>query len=81
MVKNPLASAGDTRDGGLIPGLGRFTGRRKWQPSPVFLPGEFQGQRSMLKESDTTEHLSTRREYGKRLVLCTESTRPRVQSY
>ena len=88
MVKNPLASAGDTRDVGLIPGLGRFAGRRKWQPPPVFLPGEFQGQRSMvgyspwgLKESNTTEQLSTRREYGKRLVLCAESTRPRVQSY
>ena len=84
MVKNLLASARDTRDGGL----GRFTGRRKWQPSPVFLPGEFHGQRSMvgyspwrLKESDTTELLSTCREYGKCLVLCEESTRPRVQSY
>ena len=24
-----------------------FTSRRKWQPTPVFLPGEFQGQRSL----------------------------------
>ena len=38
--------------------------RRKWQPTPVFLPGEFHGQRSMAgyspwghKESDTTEWL------------------------
>ena len=36
--------------------------RRKWQPTPVFLPGEFHGQRSLVgyspwghKESDTTE--------------------------
>ena len=36
--------------------------RRKWQPAPVFLPGEFYGQRSLLgyspwdcKESDTSE--------------------------
>ena len=36
--------------------------RRKWQPTPVFLPGEFQGQRSLVgchlwgcTESDTTE--------------------------
>ena len=36
--------------------------RRKWQPTPVFLPGEFHGQRSLAgyspqghKESDTTE--------------------------
>ena len=36
--------------------------RRKWQPTPVFLPGESQGQRSLvddrlwgLAELDTTE--------------------------
>ena len=26
MIKNPPANAGDTRDSGLIPGLGRFPG-------------------------------------------------------
>ena len=43
-----------------------FTSRRKWQPTPVFFPGEFHGQRSLVsyspcghKESDTTEQLST----------------------
>ena len=37
--------------------------RRKWQPTPEFLSGKFQGQRSLAgyspqghKESDTTEH-------------------------
>ena len=37
--------------------------RRKWQPTPVFLPKKCQGQRSLegyspkgLKESDSTEH-------------------------
>ena len=33
--------------------------RRKWQPTPVFFPGESQGQRSLFlwgrTESDTTE--------------------------
>ena len=36
--------------------------RRKWQPTPVFLPGDFQGRRSLVgcrlwcpTESDTTE--------------------------
>ena len=36
--------------------------RRKWQPTPVFWPGEFQGRRSLVgcrlwgrTESDTTE--------------------------
>ena len=32
---------------GLIPGSGRFPWRRKWQPTPVFLPGEPHGQRSL----------------------------------
>ena len=39
--------------------------RRKWQPTPVFLPGEFHGQRSLVvysawgcKELDTTEWLT-----------------------
>ena len=38
--------------------------RRKWQPTPVFLPGESHGRRSLVgytprgrKESDTTERL------------------------
>ena len=39
--------------------------RRKWQPTPIFLPGKSHGQRSLVgyspwgsKESDTTEWLS-----------------------
>ena len=39
--------------------------RRGWLPTPVFLPGEFHGQRSLVgyspwghKESDTTELLT-----------------------
>ena len=34
MVKNTPASA----DVGSVPGLERFPWRRKWQPTPVFLP-------------------------------------------
>ena len=47
VVKNLLANARDVRDVGLIPGLGRFSWRRKWQPTSVFLPGESHGQRSL----------------------------------
>ena len=47
MVKKPPARAGDITDLGSIPGLGRFPWRRAWQPTPVFLPGESQGQRSL----------------------------------
>ena len=60
MVTNPFANARDIRDVGLIPV--KIPWRRAWQPTPVFLPGESHGQRSMLgygpqsfKESDTTE--------------------------
>ena len=49
----------------MTPGSGRFRWRRKWQPTPVFLPGESHGQRSLVgyspggcKESDTTERLT-----------------------
>ena len=31
VVKNSSPSAGDTRDTGLIPGLGRFPDRGAWQ--------------------------------------------------
>ena len=42
--------------------------RRKWQPTPVFLPGKFHGERSLVgysswgcKESDTAEQLNNNR--------------------
>ena len=66
MINNPPANAGDTGDMGSIPGSGRSPTRRKWQLTPVFLPGKFHGQRSPVgyspwdgKESDTTEQMST----------------------
>ena len=46
------------------PWVGRILWRRKWQPTPVLLPGEFHGLRSLVgyspwsrKESDETEQL------------------------
>ena len=45
------------------PWVGKIPWRRKWQPTPVFLPGKSHAQRSLVgyspsgrKESDTTEH-------------------------
>ena len=64
MVKNLPANAGDIRDTGLIPELGRPPPpqSRKWPPTPVFLPGESHGQRSLVgyspwrgKELDMTD--------------------------
>ena len=43
MVKDLPANAGDMRLG-FDPQVGRITWRRKWQPTPVFLPGKFHGQ-------------------------------------
>ena len=58
VVKNLPANIGDAGDTGSVPG----SWRRKWQPTPLFLPGKFHGQRSLAgysppccKESDTTE--------------------------
>ena len=62
VVKNSPANAGDIKDAGSIPGLGRSPEGGHWDPTPVFLPGQSLGQRSLAgyspygrKESDTTE--------------------------
>ena len=44
LVKNPPDNAGDADS---ILGLGRLPWRRKWQPTPVILPGESYGQSSL----------------------------------
>ena len=63
--KDSTGSAGNTRDVGLIGWVGKIPFRKKWQPSPVFLPKKSHGQRSLLgyslrghKELDTTEQMS-----------------------
>ena len=60
--KNLPANAGDVKDAGSILGLGRFPLRRQWQSTPILLPGESHGQRSLAgyspwdrKELDRTE--------------------------
>ena len=35
------------RQHGFDPWVGKIPWRRKWQPTPVFLPGKFHGQRSL----------------------------------
>ena len=60
--KESTCNAGDSV---LIPGSGRSpTWKRKWQPTPVLLPGKFHGWRSLAgyspwghKESDMTGRL------------------------
>ena len=50
---------------GFNPWVRKILWRRKWQPAPVFLPGEFHGQRRLAgyspwgsKESDMSEQLT-----------------------
>ena len=50
---------------GIDPWVGKIPWRREWQPTLVFLPGEFHGQRSLMgyspwshKELNTTEQLT-----------------------
>ena len=50
---------------GFNPWVGKIPWTRKWEPTPVFLFGEFHGQRSLAgyspwghKESDTTEQIT-----------------------
>ena len=54
--------------------VGKISWRRKWQPTPVFLPEKCHGQRSLVgyspqahKELDMTEHRHTIQELVKRL--------------
>ena len=55
----------------------KFPWRRAWQPTPVFLPGESHGQRSLEgyspqghKESDTTEATQHARTNFEPLIIC-----------
>ena len=68
----------------LVLSLGREDPLEKWQPTPVLLPGEFHGQRSLAgyspldcKELDTTKHELTSLVPEQSLMLhkamCTDS--------
>ena len=48
MVKNPPANAGDPKRLGFDPWVGKILWSRKWLPTPVFLPGERPGHRTLL---------------------------------
>ena len=62
VVRDLPANARRHKSRGFDPSVGKTPWRRAWQPTPVFLPGESQGQRSLAgygpqsyKESDMTE--------------------------
>ena len=63
--ENPPANAERHRRCRFNPWVGRIPWKRKWQHTPVFLPGKSHGQRSLVgygpwgcKELDMTEQLS-----------------------
>ena len=65
VVKNLSASAGDYKRYVFDPWVGKIPWGRRWQPTPLFLPGEFHEQRSLVgpspwgcKESDMTKRLT-----------------------
>ena len=55
MVKKLPANAGDRRDG-LDPWVKKIPWRRAWQPTPVFLPGDSHGQRSLEEGYSPSGH-------------------------
>ena len=64
MVKNPPAKRLGRCE--FNPWVGKIPWRRKWQPTPIFLPRNSHGQRSLAgyspwghNESDMTEHAHT----------------------
>ena len=65
--KEPTCQCGRQRSRVFGPWVRKISWRRKWQPTPVFLPGESHGQRSLVgysprghKGSDTTHtHIHT----------------------
>ena len=48
VVKKLPASARDGKRPGFDPWVGKIPWRRARQPTPVFWPGEFPGQRSLV---------------------------------
>ena len=45
---NLPAITGDVGDARFDPWVGKVPWRKKWQPTPVFLPGETHGQRNLV---------------------------------
>ena len=61
---------------GFDPRVGRIPWRRKWQPTPVFLPGKSHGQRSLAVYSlwghkRVKNNLATERQFSLKIVLST----------
>ena len=69
VVKNSPANAGDTRCS-FNPWVGKIPWRRTWQPTPVFLPGESHGQRSLAGDSHRVAKSQTRLSIFAHMYVC-----------
>ena len=56
VVKNPPANAGDIKKLGFHPWVGKISGRRKWQPTPIFLSEELHRKRRDSTHQGLTTH-------------------------
>ena len=80
--KEPTCQCGRHRRRGFDPWVGKSPWRKKWQPTPAFWPGEFQGQRMgyspcSCKKLDVTEHArSQRRVY----MICIHGLNEEIKS-
>ena len=68
--KEPICQCRRSKRHGFSPWIGKIPWRRAWQSTPVFLPGEYQGQRRLVgyspyhcKQLDTTKQLSTHTQF------------------
>ena len=64
--KEPTCQCRRLKRRGFDPWVGKIPWSRKWQPTPVFLPGKSHGQRNLMgyslwgcKELDMTERAHT----------------------
>ena len=69
--KEPICQCKNHKRQAFNPWVRKIPWRGKWQPTPVFLPREFHGQRSLVgyspwgcNESNTTEQLSTAQQHS-----------------
>ena len=78
---------------GLDPWVGKIPWRREWQPTPVFLPGEFHEQRNLVGQSpcghrvkhnwatNTKYNLDISRRFQHPVFICMNSINPNTPKY
>ena len=67
--KGSTGNAGDTGRCKFDPWVRKIPWRRAWKPTPVFLPGESHGQRSLVGYSPWGHKVSDRTEATERALL------------